>query len=142
MLTNSDSDNHMDRKMMITYNSFAFFIQRALRSRFDCFLKWKALSCIVEVLSTRSSIRSPLSKIFSMLSTMMVRTWMQKCEMLRSTCLKISETRMKIKQLRGANWASWVTDQNGLGKNCNDLVDELKWLYQKRLLLKFLIISN
>lgn len=66
----------------ITYSNLAFFIQRALRSRFDCFLKWKALSCIVEVLSTRSSIRSPLSSIFSMLSTIMVRTWIHRCETL------------------------------------------------------------
>jgi len=59
-----------------THKSLKFFIQRALRRRFDCFLKWNELSCIVAVLSTRSSIRSPLSNIFSILSTIIVRIWM------------------------------------------------------------------
>jgi hypothetical protein len=59
-----------------THKSLKFFIQRALRRRFDCFLKWNELSCIVAVLSTRSSIRSPLSNTFSILSTMIVRIWM------------------------------------------------------------------
>lgn len=54
------------------YKSLAFFIHIARLSRLDCFLKWKALSCIVAVLSTRSARRSPLSNIFSILSTMIV----------------------------------------------------------------------
>ena len=59
-------------EMCSTYRSLTFFIQRALRSLLDCLRKWKPLSCIVEVLSTRSEMRSPLSRIFSMLSTMTV----------------------------------------------------------------------
>ncbi|KAF5768699.1 hypothetical protein HanXRQr2_Chr14g0639541 [Helianthus annuus] len=64
----------MPRQLYTVVEISSMSTRPSLRSRFDCFLKWKALSCIVEVLSTRSSIRSPLSNIFSMLSTMMVRT--------------------------------------------------------------------
>ena len=52
-----------------THISFTFFIQSACWRRRDCFLNRKELSCIVDDLSTNSSILSPLSKTLSIFST-------------------------------------------------------------------------
>lgn len=46
----------------------------ACRSRRDCFLKWNALSWIVDVLSTNNSMRSPLSNTLSIFSTITALT--------------------------------------------------------------------
>ena len=93
------------------YKSLAFFIQRARRKRLDCFLKWNELSCIVAVLSTRSSILSPLSIIFSMFSTITDRICKQHKQWEKNNLYMWNNVK-NFGQLKGSAFSIWTTQRN------------------------------
>lgn len=60
---------------MNTYVSLTFLHHTVFLKRRDCFLKRSVFPCNVEVFSTSRAKRSPLSRTFSMLFIMTVRTY-------------------------------------------------------------------
>lgn len=73
--SNANSHKYNQVSAKRTYVSLTFLHHTVLLKRLACFLKRNVFPCILAVLSTNSSKRSPLSKTLSMFSIMTFLTY-------------------------------------------------------------------